>query len=295
MSSYIPEMMYMRIMSETLRNGRLYEDRTGVGCYKTFDHVIKWGSAFPFSTYRPLGIKGAWEEMKLFLSGKTNTKSLEEKGINFWKEHTSRAFLDSRGLYELYEGDLGTSYSHQFRNAGGSLTWHGNGIDQVNNLIDGLQFEPFSRRHAIDLWCVPEQPQMVLLPCWYRSSWYCTKEDDNSITLNLKLHNRSLDILFGYFQAAMQYKLFQIALCKMLGYNVGNLTTDHIDCHIYTNQVDYVEELLTRRSGVSGSVSLHKEINSLADIINLEHTDFTVEGYVPNNSPFVTPRPPIAI
>ena len=93
----------------------------------------------------------------------------------------------------------------------------------------------------------------------------------------------------------MQYKLFQIALCKMLGYNVGNLTTDHVDCHVYDNQVEYVEELLQREYGKAGTVRLDKDVHSIDDIIALEASDFIVEGYEPNRVPFVSPRPEMAV
>ena len=111
------EIQYNMMLHSAL-NGAHTPDRTGVGCRKVFDTNIRWGKDFPFCTTRPLGIKYAWEEMRLFLSGNTDTKVLEEKGIMFWKGNTSKEFLEKRGLWYLPEGSLGTSYSHQFRNAG---------------------------------------------------------------------------------------------------------------------------------------------------------------------------------
>src|SRR6056297_1527248 len=112
---------YMNILSSVFHRGKDFPDRTGIGCRKLYGEYLVFNKPFVFSTVRRMGIKNAWEEMRLFLSGETDTKILEAKGINFWKGNTSREFLDSRGLYHLPEGSLGKSYSYQWRNAGGSV------------------------------------------------------------------------------------------------------------------------------------------------------------------------------
>lgn len=274
---------YLQLMNRVMSNGIETPDRTGVGCRKVFNAQMTYNQdQFPSSVSRPMGLKFAWEEMKLFLSGDTDTTKLEAQGINFWKAHTSREFLDSRGLQHLPVGSLGKSYSHQF-------------ALQVDHLIKGLRDDPFSRRHAIDLWGVVDQAEMPLLPCWWRSNWSVQPSDIGGPILHLKLYSRSNDLLFGYHQAAMQYRLFQIALAKMLGFRVGLMVCDFWDIHIYTNQFDYVKELLLREEGLAGTVELNKEVNSLEDILQLSHTDFERIGYKPNREPFKTPRPEVAV
>lgn len=297
------EFAYMSMLQQAVKS-KSYPDRTGIGCRKVFDKRIEWGKSFPFSTQRRLGIKFAWEEMRLFLSGNHDTKVLEEKGIMFWAGNTSRKFLNKRGLNYLPEGHLGTSYSHQFRRAGSSDIFNrfsseqALGVDQLDNLLQGLKSDPFGRRHAIDLWCVPQQNEMPLLPCWYRSAWYVSEEDGRKY-LNLKLYNRSLDILFGYFQAAMQYKLLQIVLAHMTGMEVGDMTTDHVDCHVYENQVEYVNELIFREMGTGGEVFLKNsgkdKLTDADSISTLEPDDFEIVGYKPNDLPIKTERPPMAV
>jgi thymidylate synthase len=43
-------------------------------------------------------LKGIIEELLFFIKGETDTKKLEELGVNIWKGNTSREFLDKRGL-----------------------------------------------------------------------------------------------------------------------------------------------------------------------------------------------------
>jgi len=286
------EKIYNYILSELLTDGVETPDRTGVGCYKVLNKSITWNT-FPFSTSRILSPRLAWEEMSLFINGETSTKKLEEKDIFFWKGHTSREFLDSRNLQHLPEGDLGASYSSQFRKAGASTS--PNHIDQLANLVEGLRDNPYSRRHAIDLWGVTEQHHMPLLPCWWRSNWTVLPTSNGKKELHVKLYSRSNDLVFGYWFAAMQYRMLQMAIANLLGYEVGVLVTDLWDVHLYTNQVDYAKEVLIRDLGKAGKVHINKDLSSFEDLVNLEYSDFTVEGYEPNRTKFVTPRPEIAI
>lgn len=289
------EQQYLDILEETYRYGGWYDSRNS-RTKNVFDRRIDWGLDFPTSTIRPLGIKNAWEEMKLFLSGKNDTKILEAKGINFWKGNTSREFLDSRGLHDLPEGSLGEAYSHQFRSV---PSMRGGDVDQFFELIYNLKFDPFSRRHSIDIWNVGAQSSMALPPCWYRSNWYCTSKHGKTY-LNVRVDNRSLDILFGYYQAAMQYKLLQIALADVLGYEVGVMSTTHINLHIYENQMDYVGEMLERSRTlvpmkVTSDIKVDKDkaFSVLYAIYHILNVNWTVEDYNPNALNFNTPRPPM--
>ena len=279
----ISEAAYMGILRDILYEDEWVPNRTGIKTKRVLDRKIVWEpGTFPFSTIRPLGIKNAWEEMKLFISGETDTKILEDKGIMFWKGNTSREFLDARGLHHLPEGSLGSAYSKQFRNA--------SGVDQLVQLVDGLKNDPYGRRHTIDLWNISEQPEMPLLPCWWRSNWSVHQG-----MLHLKLYSRSNDLIFGYWMAAMQYRLLQMAIAELLGLKLGMMVTDLWDVHIYENQYKYACEMLVRDYGKPGSVRIGTDIYKLDDILNLEVSDFVIDGYEPNRTPMKTPRPSMAV
>jgi len=286
---YYNEEGYMELLQRVLSGGVETPDRTGVGCKKVFNAQIIWDK-FPRQTVRPLGIKYAWEEMKLFLSGDTDTKKLEEKGIMFWAGNTSREFLDNRGMQNYPEGSLGKSYSYQRRNAGGF-------VDQLQKLIIGLSVNPYSRRHAVDLWGVTEQDDFPLLPCWYRLGCFVEPTVGGKDKLHFKLYSRSNDLVFGYYQAAIQYRMFQMCLARMVGMDVGLLVTDLLDIHVYKNQYEYAEEMLGRHLGESGTVSLSDGVvvDCTSSLLSVGVDDFVVEDYEPNRKPFKTPRPPMAV
>lgn len=164
---YIGEDGYLDLISDILEHGVPQTDRTGVGTISLFDaKVVYPEDEFGcFSTVRPASLRMSFEELWFFLRGKTNTKELEAKGINFWKPQTSREFLDKRNLHYLQEGDLGSAYSRQFRNYGGAI--NGTSHDQIKRLVRDLKEDPLSRRIMVDLWNPAEHHLMCLTPCWF--------------------------------------------------------------------------------------------------------------------------------
>jgi thymidylate synthase len=295
MTEYYGEQGYVQLIRDVLANGEEQTDRTGVGTYSIFDAKVVYPEDYfgCFSTIKPAALRMSFEELWFFLRGKTNTKELEAKGIDFWKPQTSREFLTKRGLHKLQEGDLGRAYSLQYRDFGGGVNpicSDDVGIDQLAGLINTLTFDPFSRRMMIDLWNPVEQKCMPLTPCWFNFQVVVIGH-----TLHMKLRNRSLDSIFGYSFAVQQYRLLQLCLCKIYGYRLGRLSADLSHVHIYKDQVDYSKELVKRDLGKQGEVIINKNINTLDDLLNLEWEDFTVVGLEVNKTPFITPRPSLAV
>ena len=114
---YRHEKGYVDLIRDVLAFGTPQTDRTGVGTISMFDAKVIYpsGNFGCFSTIKPASLRMSFEELWFFLRGETDTKKLEEKGINFWKGNTSREFLDKRGLGHLSDGNLGAAYSQQFR------------------------------------------------------------------------------------------------------------------------------------------------------------------------------------
>jgi thymidylate synthase len=277
------------LIQDVLDLGTPQTDRTGVGTISMFDaKVIYPEDGFGcFSTVKPASLRMAFEELWFFLRGETDTKKLEAKGVNFWKAHTAREFLDKRGL-DLPEGNIGSAYSTQFRRAG---NWTAeDSVDQLSNLLECLRTDPCSRRLMVDLWNPVEQKYMPLTPCWFNFQVVVIGE-----YLHFKLRNRSLDSVFGYSFAVQQYRLLQLCLCKMFGYKLGILSADLSHVHIYNNQVEYAKELVKRDLGKQGEVIIKKELNTLEDLLSLEWEDFEVVWLEINTKGFTNERPPMAV
>ena len=269
-------------------------ERTGTMTRALFDYKLEIAeSEFPFSTVRQAGPRPAFEELWFFLNGKTQTKELEAKGIEFWKGNTSRSFLDSRGLTYLPEGDLGDAYSKQFTNFGSDGV--SDGVNQVKKTYETLRDDPYSRRLVTSLWNPYDEPTMCLTPCWW-SHQFVVLPSTHGDFLHMKLINRSLDALFGCQFAVMQYRMYQIALSKLLGMNVGKLVCDLTHVHLYENQFEYTKELLTRSSNLDDCysidrVQIKKELNTLDDLLSLTWEDWEIDVPWVNKDKFINERP----
>ncbi|MEL7341888.1 MAG: thymidylate synthase, partial [Bacteroidota bacterium] len=103
---------YQELLQDVLDNGVEKQDRTGVGTLSVFGRMIRFdlSKGFPAVTTKRLFFRGVVEELLWFLRGQTDSKILEDKGINIWKGNTTREFLDQKGLTDYPEGEAGPIY-----------------------------------------------------------------------------------------------------------------------------------------------------------------------------------------
>lgn len=283
------------IVSEVLDYGvEIPNSRTNTSTRAIFDaKIVIYEGDFPFTNSLLASPRLAFEELWFFLNGRTQTKELEEKGVNFWKGNTSKEFQESVGLGHLQEGDLGAAYSAQWRNFGGNGV-SGAGADQLAELVHNLRVDRYSRRHYVTLWNPLENEFGVLTPCWHSCQFVVLPDRHGNDELHLKLVNRSLDILFGARFALMQYRMLQMALCRMFGFKLGVMSCDLSHVHLYENQYEYARELIGRHYGDSDNNYIRLgdwvEINTLRDLLSLTWEDWEMT-YEYNREPFKTKRP----
>jgi len=112
--------------------------------------VCLLSDVFPLLTTKRVFYRGILEELLWFIRGSTNANELKEKGVHIWDGNSSRAFLDSHGLSNREEGDLGPVYGFQWRHFGAEYKtmrddYAGQGIDQLKEVVRMIKEEPDSR------------------------------------------------------------------------------------------------------------------------------------------------------
>ena len=146
------ESQYLQLMSQVLDHGHRKADRTGTGTLSVFGWQMRFplDEGFPLLTTKKLHLKSIVYELLWFLQGSTNVRWLQEHGVSIWDE-----WADANG-------ELGPVYGHQWRN------WpahDGGRIDQIRQVVEGIQKSPDSRRHIVTAWNPADIPSMKLPPC----------------------------------------------------------------------------------------------------------------------------------
>ena len=140
-SFYTQEKEYLSLMKNILENGSSNDDRTGVGTLSIFGAMLKYDlrDTFPLCTTKKMFFRAIFEELMFYLSGKTDNKILQAKGIHVWDGNTSREFLDKRGLQHYEEGDMGQTYGFNYRHFGGE--YKGCGVNYYGSFLESSFLE----------------------------------------------------------------------------------------------------------------------------------------------------------
>lgn len=154
------ELQYLDLIRRIVATGCERFDRTQVGTIAIFGTQMRFSLAdnrLPLLTTKRVFFRGVLEELLWFVRGDTNAKHLEEKNVHIWDGHSSREFLDSRGLTHHEEGDLGPVYGFQWRHFGAKYVdmhtdYAGQGVDQLQRVINTIKTNPYDRRIILSAW-----------------------------------------------------------------------------------------------------------------------------------------------
>lgn len=250
---------------------------------KTFIYDISKGE-FPINTLRNTAIKGGWYDIEAIYIKQTNIIEEMHPSIHsWWKDFVVDSYPEMKVLMEngLVKDPywltgktfnvLGKTYGHTVAR-----------YDLMNNLLNGLEINPFGRRHIINLW---QEQQMVedpkaLVPCAYETLWSVREErwvihneeeyesysmdiwdfskdpiesePVNIRYVDLTLNQRSMDYLITASINPIQYAMFGMAVCGHLTQATGikhslGVFTHYIqNLHVYDRHLWAIDELLNR-------------------------------------------------
>lgn len=276
---------YAVLLQTILDKGDWQQDRTSIGESKQlFGQTISFdtnGESAPFIQCRTFAPRIAFEEWKWMMSGSTDVAQLQNKNIHIWDGNSTREFLDARGLQHVPENNIGKAYGYQYRNFSGIK-------DQITDLVHNLKTDPTSRRHVVSIWNPAESNEMALTPCFHLYEFMSTGD-----TLNLYVHGRSSDVLFGLpYNFAWSY-FFLLAMAKVSGHKTGKILFTLTNAHVYKNQVDLVKSVIKFEDEQpffgEPKCLINKDLNTLDDILSLEWSDIAIKQWT--RGPSLTDTP----
>lgn len=261
-----PETEYLNALQYVLTNGELRKTRNSE-VYSTFGVNMKFDirNDFPLLTTKKMYWNGIVQELLWFLRADTHSQNLEKKNVFIWKQNSSIEQIQKLKL-PYQEGWCGPIYGFQWRHFNASYKspttkYSGKGIDQLQNCIDLLRTNPYSRRIFMTAWNPCQLDQMVLPPCHVSYQFYVTNNNE----LNCQMYQRSGDMFLGVpFNIASTALLVNI-LATMTDLVPGEISIVIGDAHIYKNHIPQVREQLKRKPFPLPTVEISTKHNRIEE------------------------------
>ena len=249
---------YLDLLSHVMENGVDRMDRTGTGTRGVFGYQMRFDLAdgFPMVTTKKLHLKSIIHELIWFLAGDTNIGYLKDNKVRIWDEWADE------------NGDLGPVYGKQWRRW---ETADGRVIDQVNNVVEAIKANPYSRRHIVSAWNPADVDEMALPPCHCLFQFHVADGK-----LSCQLYQRSADIFLGVPFNIASYALLTHMMAQVCDLEAGDFVHTFGDAHIYSNHFEQVELQLTRTPKPLPSLWLNPDVTSVFDFTG---ADIKIKGY----------------
>ena len=238
---------YLDLMQKVLDEGQEKSDRTGTGTLSIFGHQMKFdlSKGFPLVTTKKVHLKSIIHELIWSLQGSTNISYLKENGVSIWDEWADE------------NGDLGPVYGAQWR----SWPDGNNGtIDQIENLINGINNNPDSRRHIVSAWNPALVDEMALPPCHSLFQFYVANGE-----LSCQLYQRSADIFLGVPFNIASYALLTHMIAQVCNLKAGKFVHTLGDAHLYINHLEQAKLQLSREVMGLPELKLSSNVNNIFD------------------------------
>ena len=269
---------YQKLLKHILANGALKGDRTDTGTISTLGGQMRFDlqKGFPILTTKKIHWKSVVYELLWMISGNTNVKWLQERGVKIWDEWANA------------DGELGPVYGKQWQRwsapqgtAGGEE--YTVEIDQLKNVIERIKTHPDCRRLIVSAWNPADIEDMKLPPCHAFFQFYVANGK-----LSCHLYQRSADVFLGVPFNIASYALLTHLVAIVTGLEVGEFVHSFGDLHIYKNHEEQVRLQLTRTPKPLPQLRVvwpvGKKPTSIDDFVNYKDDQFMLLGYEPHEA-----------
>lgn len=274
------EIKYLRLLSKIINLGEFRQTRNAK-TWSLFDEKLSFDlkNGFPLLTTKRMFWKGIVEELLFFIRGDTNSKHLEEKGVNIWKGNTTQEFINKMGL-PYQEGDMGKIYGFNWRHFGAdyincNTNYQNKGFDQFKKVINEIKNDPHSRRILMTDFDPSTAHQGVLYPCHSLILQFYVREEN---ILDVKMYQRSIDSFLGLPFNISSTALLLCIMAKLTSKTPGKVILTLGDCHIYENHKEQVLRQL-QRIPYSFPELLIPDFKTLEEVENSKLEDYIINNY----------------
>jgi len=275
------EYQYLSLINNILNEGETVCGRNGntIADFGAAMHFSLSDGVIPLLTTKKVAWKTCLKELLWFISGSTDNNKLKKNGVNIWNGNGSREFLDSRGLQNLVENDLGPVYGHQWRFFNAEYTdcntnYESKGVDQLAYVINQLKNPETrsSRRILMSAWNPCQLDEMALPPCHVLCQFNVIGNK-----LSCSLYQRSGDIGLGVPFNIASYCFLTHLLAHHCGLEAHEFVYYLGNVHIYDDHTDVLREQITREPFDFPNVVINCDVKS--KIEDYTEKDFNIVEY----------------
>lgn len=265
---------------ETTRNG---ETRSVFGATLSFSLM---DGKMPLLTTKRVAWKTALRELLWMIKGQTHNHILQEQGVHIWDGNSSREFLNSCGLEDYEEGEMGPIYGWQMRRFNAryipekyrgididaeDMNGEGDQLQYVINLLKNPETRS-SRRIVMSYWNPCQLKEMALPPCHCFVQFHVTQGRYLSCALTM----RSNDVFLGQPFNIAGYCFLTHLLAKHCDLEPYEFILFAGDCHIYKEHFDAVKQQLSRTPLPFPTLHIQEKKDCIDDY---EVDDFVIQNY----------------
>lgn len=290
------EQQYLDSLKNILDNGSWENGRNG-RVKSIFGNMMRFSLAdnkIPIITTKKTAWKTCLKELLWFIHGDMDNRILKEQNVHIWDANGSREFLDSRGLLNYEEDELGVPYGYQWRNFNAPYITHADkksaesmdpctksyfdfqpkGVDQLQQIIDALKDpnQRNSRRLVMTAWNPCQLDQMALPPCHIMCQF--NVHDGNK--LSCSMYQRSADFCLGIPFNIASYSFLTHLIAKHCGLEAYEFIHFMGNCHIYEEHIEPIQEIFNRTPYEFPTINI-KSVKENIDDYNVD--DFEIINY----------------
>ena len=275
------ENQYLNLIDDILIYGTDETGRNGVArtVFGSAMHFSLKNEILPLLTTKKVAYKTCLKELLWFIKGSTDNKELKSQNVKIWNDNASREFLDSRGLYENEEDDLGPVYGHQWRHFNAEYSnckadYSNKGVDQLKYIIDNLK-DPVnrnSRRLVMSAWNPVQLDEMALPPCHILVQFNVVDNDK----LSCSLYQRSGDVGLGVPFNIASYSILTHLIAKHCDLKATDFNYFLGNAHIYDDHIESLRKQMEREPYEFPRINIK---NIYDDIEKYSVDDFEMNDY----------------
>jgi thymidylate synthase len=275
------ENQYLNLIDDIINENNEFVGRNGstLAVFGCAMHFTLNNNIVPFLTTKKLAWKTCIKELLWFIKGDTSNIRLKEQNVKIWNANGSRTFLNSRGLTNNKEDDLGPIYGFQWRHFNADYDncdtdYTDKGVDQLKYIIDQLKNPETrnSRRLIMTAWNPCQINEMALPPCHI----LCQFNVSNGNKLSCAMYQRSGDVGLGVPFNIASYSI----LTRLIAHHTGLMADEFVyylgNTHIYH---DHINNLKVQKARTPYTFPALYILNTHKNIEDYTIDDFELKNY----------------